>query len=178
MAGTTTAPPRSSYTWSARTFHWTIAGLMAGMFITIWLRGAMERGSGAQAFWMGAHTSLGLLVFGLTVLRLLVRSPAPEPLGGPFAALLARAMHGALLAVTLLVPIAGFVRMAAKDRITQFFGYAIASPFGDAPTLYAIGRAVHGDIMQYIVLALIALHVAAAIGHHYVLRDDTLRRMT
>jgi cytochrome b561 len=148
------------------------------MFITIWIRGAMESKSAAQAFWTNAHTSLGFLVFGLTVLRLITRPRPPESGESGFSEFLRTAMHTTLLAVTLLLPISGFVRMAARDRVTDFFGYGIPSPFGDAPAIYAIGRALHGDVMQYVVLALVGLHVAAALGHHFVLKDNTLRRMT
>jgi cytochrome b561 len=178
MASATAIAPRTSYTLLAKFYHWSIAVLMASMFITIWIRELTESKSAAQAFWTNAHTSLGILVFGLTVLRLLTRPRAPESGESGISEFLRTAMHRLLLAVTLLVPIAGFVRMAAKNRVTDFFGYVIPSPFGDAPTLYAAGRAVHGDVMQYAVLALIGLHIAAALGHHYVLRDDTLRRMT
>jgi cytochrome b561 len=178
MANIAVAAPRASYTLFAKFYHWSIAVLMASMFVTIWIRELTESKSAAQAFWTNAHTSLGILVFGLTVLRLLTRPRPPETGDPAFAAFLRTSMHRVLLAVTLLVPIAGFVRMAAKDRITDFFGYTIPSPFGDAPMLYGAARALHGDTMQYVVLALIGLHVAAALGHHYVLRDDTLRRMT
>lgn len=178
MASTATLTSRTSYTRLAKFYHWSIAALIAGMFITIWLRGAMVSKSPAQLFWTNAHTSLGILVFGLTVLRLLSRQRPPESGESGFPEFLRTAMHGTLMAVTLLLPVSGFVRMAAKDRATEFFGYAIASPFGDAPAIYAIGRALHGDVMQYVVLALVAAHVAAGLGHHFVLRDDTLRRMT
>ena len=178
MASIAASASRTSYTLLAKFYHWSIAVLMASMFITIWIREVTESKSAAQAFWTNAHTSLGILVFGLTVLRLLTRPRAPESDGSAFAEFLRTSLHRLLLAVTLLVPIAGFVRMAAKNRVTDFFGYVIPSPFGDAPTLYSAGRALHGDTMQYVVLALIGLHVAAALGHHYILKDDTLRRMT
>jgi cytochrome b561 len=177
MASTAVSAPQTSYTLAAKFYHWTTAVLIAAMFVTIWLRGFVESKSAAQAFWTNTHTSLGILVFGLTVLRLLSRVRTPESGESAFAEFLRTAMHRTLLAVTLLLPISGFVRMAARNRVTDFFGYAIPSPFGDAPSIYAIGRALHGDAMQYVVLALIALHVAAALGHHFVLKDETLRRM-
>nr|WP_294523631.1 cytochrome b [uncultured Rhodopila sp.] len=177
MASTAVSAPQTSYTLPAKFYHWTTAVLIAAMFVTIWLRGFMESKSPAQAFWTNAHTSLGILVFGLTLVRLLSRPHAPESGESAFAEFLRTAMHRTLLVVTLLLPISGFVRMSARNRVTDFFGYAIASPFGDAPSIYAIGRALHGDAMQYVVLALIGLHVVAALGHHYVLKDDTLRRM-
>ena len=86
-------------------------------------------------------------------------------------------MHGLLYLVTLLVPVSGFLRMTAKNRVTSFFGFEIPSPTGDSPGIYAFGRALHGDWMQYVVLALIGLHIAAALWHHFVVKDATLRRM-
>jgi cytochrome b561 len=178
MASIAVTAPRASYTLLAKFYHWSIAVLMASMFITIWIRDLTESKSAAQAFWTNAHTSLGILVFGLTVLRLLTRPRPPESGESGISEFFRTSMHRLLLAVTLLVPIAGFVRMAAKNRVTDFFGYAIPSPFGDAPTIYGAARALHGDVMEYAVLVLIGLHVAAAIFHHYIIKDDTLRRMT
>ena len=86
-------------------------------------------------------------------------------------------LHVLLYSLTLLVPVAGFLRMTAKDRITNFFGIGIPSPTGDAPGIYAFGKALHGEAMEYIVLTVIALHVAAALWHHFVVKDATLRRM-
>lgn len=130
-----------SYTPLAKTFHWMIAALMASMFVTIWIREETERGSPARAFWTDAHTSLGILVFALTVARLLTHTPAPPPLGrSEVAHKAAKVLHVLLYSLTLLVPVAGFLRMTAKDRITNFFGIGIPSPTGDAPGIYALGR--------------------------------------
>ena len=167
-----------SYTPLAKTFHWMIAALMASMFVTIWIREETERGSPARAFWTDAHTSLGILVFALTVARLLTHTPAPPPLGrSEVAHKAAKVLHVLLYSLTLLVPVAGFLRMTAKDRITNFLGLGIPSPTGDAPGIYALGKALHGEAMEYIVLTVIALHVAAALWHHFVVKDATLRRM-
>lgn len=73
-----------SYTPLAKTFHWMIAALMASMFVTIWIREETERGSPARAFWTDAHTSLGILVFALTVARpshTHARAAAVRPVG-------------------------------------------------------------------------------------------------
>jgi cytochrome b561 len=168
-----------SYTALAKTFHWVIAALVTFMFITIWIREETERDSPERAFWTDAHTSLGILVFVLTLARLLARPPAPPPLGRPeLARKAAKVVHVLLYLITLFLPVAGFLRMTAKDRVTNFFGEGIPSPTGDAPGIYAFAKALHGDAMQYIVLTLIALHVGAALWHHFVVKDPTLRHMT
>ena len=168
----------TGYTPLAKTFHWIIAALMALMFITIWIREETERDSPERAFWTDAHTSLGILIFVLTIARLATRLPAPPPLErSELANKAAKAIHGLLYLVTVLVPVSGFLRMTAKDRVTNFFGIGIPSPTGDAPSVYAVGKALHSEPMEYIVLALIAAHVAAALWHHFIMRDATLRRM-
>jgi cytochrome b561 len=167
-----------SYTALAKTFHWIIAALVTFMFIKIWIREETERDSPERAFWTDAHTSLGILVFILTLARLLAHTPAPPPFGrSELTRKAAKVSHVLLYLVTLLVPVAGFLRMTAKDRVTKFFGIGIPSPTGDAPGIYAFGKALHGDAMQYIVLALIGLHVGAALWHHFIVKDPTLRRM-
>jgi|WetSurMetagenome_2_1015567.scaffolds.fasta_scaffold296642_1 superoxide oxidase len=170
-------PAPIKYRLLARAFHWGIALLMAGMFISIWIRSFTERDSPERAFWMGVHTSLGILVFGLTVLRLITRRAPPPPLEHGLTHAAAVAMHWLLMLATLLVPLTGFVRVIARGRDVNFFGLAIPSLTGDAPDVYNVARALHGGLMEYTVLALIALHAAAALWHHVVLKDATLRRM-
>ena len=165
------------YTPLAKWFHWIVAALMALMFITIWIREETERDSPERAFWTDTHTSLGILVFIVTIARIAARVPSPPPLGSEIAHRAAGAMHSLLYLATVVVPLSGFLRMAAKDRVTSFFGFKIPSPTGDAPGIYAFGRALHDEWMQYIVLALIGLHIAAALWHHFVVKDATLRRM-
>jgi cytochrome b561 len=168
-----------SYTALAKAFHWVIAALVTLMFITIWICEETERDSPERAFWTDAHTSLGILVFILTLARLLARTPAPAPLGSSeLARKAAKGGHVLLYLLTLLLPVTGFLRMTAKGRVTHFFGIGIPSPTGDAPGMYAFAKALHGDAMQYTVLAVIALHVGAALWHHFVVKDPTLRRMT
>jgi superoxide oxidase len=178
MPTTSDIAESASYTPLAKTFHWILAALMALMFITIWVREESERGSPERAFWTDAHTSLGILIFVLTITRLIARTPMPPPLGSELARKAAKLIHGLLYLVTVLVPVSGFLRMTAKDRVTNFFGIGIPSPTGVAPFIYEFAKALHGELMQYIVLLLIGLHVMAALWHHFIMKDATLRRMT
>src|SRR5512134_127010 len=102
----------------AKTFHWIIAALMALMFITIWIREETERDSPERAFWTDTHTSLGILVFIVTIARIAARVPLPPPLGWEIAHRAAGAMHSLLYLATVVVPLSGFLRMATKDRVT------------------------------------------------------------
>ncbi|CAH2604867.1 Cytochrome b [Rhodovastum atsumiense] len=175
---TTTASIRiPRYSFTARTYHWITVLLMAGMFLTYWVHELAGRDNPLNAAAMNLHTSFGLLILGLTVLRLLIR-PRPPQVTGPFIGeLLRKSMHYLLLTATLLLPITGYLRRASRGRASDFFGYQIPSLTGDWPAINEAMKLLHGDIMQYALLALIGLHAAAALGHHYLLKDDTLRRM-
>jgi cytochrome b561 len=175
LASAVPAPAR--YTLLARTFHWSIAVLIAGMFITMFLHESAGEGTAASLFWIKAHMSLGLLVFALSLLRLLARQTPPEPVTRGIAHLAARGMQKLLMLVTLLLPVTGFLRVTTHGRAVSFFGYAIPSVTGDLPSVNAVFKLLHGGAMPLIVLTLIGLHIAAALFHHFVLKDATLKQM-
>jgi cytochrome b561 len=177
MSLATAVPAPARYTLLARTFHWTIALLMAGMFITMFLHQGAEENSPAALYWIKAHMSLGLLVFGLSLLRLLARQTPPEPLSRGIARLAAVGMQKLLLLVTLLLPVTGFLRVMTHGYAVSFFGYAIPSVTGNMPDVNAVFKLLHGGVMPLVVLTLIGLHIAAALFHHFVLKDATLKQM-
>lgn len=163
----------------ARLFHWTIALLVAGMFLTDWLRGASERGSPERVWWLSAHESLGLLVLVLTIGRLAWRltHPAPPIHGTPLIRKAAEAGHALLYLATLGLPLAGIGRAMAGGTDVAFFGLAIPSLTGRNDTIEAVTSFLHGGVVMNLLLALIAGHVLAALWHQFLLKDGTLQRM-
>ena len=126
---------------------------------------------------MGLHSTVGLLVLTLAVLRILWRSttPAPAHVGPAWLAPLANAGHVALYALTVALPVTGLVaRWAHSGTATLIGGLSIPAPF-PLPQTKLFGE-VHVAI-AYTLAALVAAHVLAALVHHFVLRDATLRRM-
>lgn len=175
LASTIPAPAR--YTLLARTFHWAIAVLVAGMFVTMFLHKSAVEGSAESLYWIEAHSSLGILVFAVSLLRLLARQTPPPPLSRGIIRLAGVGMHKLLMLLTLLLPLTGFFRIMTRGRAVDFFGYDIPSLTGNLPAINPIFKLLHGGAMPLIVLSLIALHVAAALFHHFVLKDATLKQM-
>jgi len=136
------------------------------------------------------HKSFGLLVFVLAVLRVLWRwkNGFPEPARplSRFEHLAALWMHKALLACTLLMPITGMLFSGASGHGFGFFGLKIfpastqhaanGSVVPNNAALSDLGQNLH-DFLGYALVCLILLHVAAALKHHLVDRDETLSRM-
>lgn len=163
----------------AKTFHW-----LGALFVVLaWLLGTFidDLPKAWDAKVLFTHMTLGLTVLALLVLRVGWRFARPVPALatklGTTAAALARGMQWLLYALMLALPITGIVFEFARGQPLPLFGLAeIASPW---PRDRAFSRSV-GEVhetLANIVLSLAALHAAAALFHHYVLKDRTLLRM-
>ncbi|MFC3678257.1 cytochrome b [Ferrovibrio xuzhouensis] len=172
--------PPLRFTLPARLFHWTIAAMIVLLYATDYLREAAERGSALRTTILAAHTTIGILVLGLTILRLgwRLHAGAPAPLGhSPLLRFAASTGHATLYGITLIMPVFGYLRLATRDQVTSFFGFPIQSVTGKVPWLYDIAHFIHGEFGEIFIIVVVAGHVAAALWHHYIIRDDTLRRM-
>ncbi|MBK1722835.1 cytochrome b [Thiocystis violacea] len=163
----------------AQGFHWLIALLLLGLFVTNTIREMVPEES--ESVWLGLHMSLGILVFLLTIARLGWRKLVPPPVlidAPKWSQVAANAAHVLLNLSTLLVPIFGYLRVASKDYAANFFGLQIPSVTGQMQGLHELMEDVfHGEPMEIFLYVLIGLHVVAALWHQYVLKDNGLRRM-
>ena len=170
------------YSQVARWFHWTIALLIIGNLLGGFFHDALPR------TWigtiMGAHKAIGLTVLALSLARLAWRlgHPAPRPMANHAAweVALARTTHWVLYAFMVLMPLAGWLMVSAAEtrRPLEFFGLFPLPylPTGADATLAGIGHEAH-EIIGWGFVALLVLHVAGALKHQWVDRDDTLGRM-
>lgn len=160
--------------------HWLTLILLAAVYALIELRGIFPKGTDAHQAMKTWHFMLGLGVLGLVVARLALRAlfeaPPIEPPPPVWQHRLAVAMHLALYAWLIVQPLLGWLALSAKGHPIPFFGLEL--PALVAPDK-ALGKSLE-DIHEAIGILgywLIGLHAAAALFHHYLMRDDTLRRM-
>lgn len=161
--------------------HWAVAVLV----LVAWALGTFDdvlpRGA-ARAAGLAVHMSAGLAVIALVVLRLLWRvgDPPPPPAETSLGAWLERAgvlAHYALYVLLIAAPLAGIgVRFAGGEALPVFGLFDIASPWPADRAFTRIFKEMHEVLANGLVI-LAGLHMAAALFHHWVLRDDTLRRM-
>lgn len=126
------------------------------------------------------HRALGVLFGILLVLRLVARTAQVRPqvrARSGWERRTAAAAHFALYALPVLLVASGYLISTADGRSVDVFGW-----FEVPAMLHGIeGQAdIAGEIHFWLAMALlavIALHVAAALRHHLVDRDDTLLRM-
>jgi len=158
--------------------HWAIFLLVVVAYAAVNLRG--PKGSESRDFWMGIHVWAGLLVLGLSLLRLgwrLTHGPPPVDSSSIVMTWLAKAAHIALYAFIILQPIFGVLTFNVEGNPVPLLGTGMSfSIVGANASLAPLVEDLHeavGEIFYYV----IGLHAAAALWHHYVLRDDTMRRM-
>ncbi len=180
-------PARSRSSTLAITLHWLIAviiigNLVGGLTIDYWLDSpdpAMQQTGG---FIMGLHKSLGLTVIVLTLVRLAARiASPPPPLPAhmtPLERLLARATHLLFYGLMLALPLSGWAMVSTGKRINPipWFGLFDVPPLPLPTSLNGVFHESH-EIIGYIAIATIVLHVAGALKHQYLDRDDVLGRM-
>lgn len=160
--------------------HWLIAGLIA-VQAALGLTGLMLPLGVEKLATLARHKSLGLTILALAALRLLWRwlNPTP-PLPSnvkPYERLLARFTHAALYVLLFAMPLTGWTMSSARGFPVSWFNlFQLPDLVPKSPALYGALVTTHAALA--ITLALVvALHVAGALKHHYVLKDDTLRRM-
>lgn len=160
--------------------HWAMAVLIAGVYAAIELREFFPKGSDMREGFKSWHFMLGLMVLLLVVVRIISRLATTAPPITPVPALWQRraatAAHLALYGLMLGMPIAGWVILSAKGAPIPFFGLALPPLIGPDKALAAQVREIH-ETAGTVGYWLIGLHAAAALAHHYVWKDDTLRRM-
>jgi cytochrome b561 len=167
--------PRSDrYSGVAIVFHWVIA-LLVILNLAIGLLAPL-RG------WMPGHKSIGITVLALTLARVawrLVHRPPPLPARTPaWEKGVAHATHWTLYALLLAMPLTGWAMVSGstKRRPLDWFG-AFDIPYLPVSTnVGGLGHDAHG-VLGWLMLALVVLHVAAALRHHLILRDTVLARM-
>lgn len=162
---------------SLRIAHWVIALLV---FLT-WPLGLMigfVKDAVKLDFYL-VHESLGFLVLWLMLVRLgirltggAVRVEAPR-----HEKIAAESVHGLLYLFLILMPVSGFLATNAHGFPLKWFGlFEVWSPIGKMPDIAVTLSAIH-EWSAWILLALFALHIAAALFHHVVRRDATLYRI-
>lgn len=159
--------------------HWLTAALIGLAYGSSWLQEAFEDGP-MEAVLQGWHTTFGIAVFGLVALRLVLRAasrtPAITPAPPAWQATLATLMHVALYGLMIAQPLTGWLLTNADGHAVVWFGYPLPALIGPSERLEDLLEDVHEAIANagYV---LIGLHTAAALFHHYVVRDNTLARM-
>ena len=143
-------------------FHWLMLLLIASVYACIELRELYPKGSDPREALKMWHFMLGMSVFFLTFLRLAARLCAPS--------------HIALYALMIGMPLLGWCLLSAAGKPVPFFGMELPALIAPDKDLAGLIKEIH-ETFGTVGYFLIAAHAAAALYHHYFLRDNTVTRM-
>jgi len=170
------------YAPAAQALHWaTVALLAVSIPIALVLHWSPPADEPLKFRLYTLHESIGLTVWVLTLARAAwrLRHPPPPPLPSwsPLVRRASKTVQGGLYAVLLTMPIVGWAANSASGFPTTFW-WAIELP-AIAPANKNLGWGLIGAhrALGYALIVLLVAHVGGALRHHFVLRDDTLRRM-
>jgi cytochrome b561 len=183
------APDRSRYSAVAIVLHWLIALLILSNIGLAWYFNTLK--GPAEVAPLMLHKSIGITVLLLSVLRVawrLINPPPPLPayvVG--WEKWLARATHLAFYVLMLGLPLSGWAMVSASPLIkvhpTVLFGLihwpAMPLPGLDSDQLHAAKKLFQftHDKLAWVAYGAVALHVAGALKHQFISRDDIVARM-
>jgi len=164
----------------SKTLHWVIVLLIINQWIIAERAEGLPRGPALiETLWW--HKSLGITVLFLAVIRLAWRwmNPVPslEAETRPWERVAAKISHVLLYALIFAVPLTGWMMSSARSFPVSWFGlFQMPDLVSPSPSLYELLRDLHG--LLFAALVLVALvHAAGALKHHFIDRNDVLRRM-
>jgi cytochrome b561 len=169
------------YTRTAIALHWLIALLIICNF-PLGLYMSDLHLSPLKLRLYAYHKWNGIVILALVILRLLWRSthrPPPLPARqAPWERRLAQGVHHALYLLILVVPVSGWLMTSALGVPVVLFGVLpLPDLIGKNKELGDALKTVHSGL-NYTLLAAFILHVAGALKHRFVDRDETLSRMS
>ena len=160
--------------------HWLIVVLIIVQVILANIAEDLPLGMKKLAMY-ARHKSVGITILALAVIRLIWRwaNPTPELPAKlkPYERTLAGLTHFGLYLILFAMPLSGWMMTSARGFPVSWFGFFQLPDFvAKNDALYKAMLQTH-HMLALLLYAIVFLHVAAALKHHFILKDDVLRRM-
>ncbi|MGL5408803.1 MAG: cytochrome b [Shewanella sp.] len=170
---------RKTYSKTSIALHW-VTGLA---FITVFLFGDylsdLPRGPEKLEL-LTLHKSFGVVILLIALARIGWRikegAIVPASQMPAWQQHAAKAIHGLLMLATLAMPISGIAMNIGGGRALEVFGYTLVAAGESLPWLQELGSAIHKTAPP-LIIAIVLLHILAAIKHQVIDKDATIARM-
>ena len=163
----------------AKAFHWTVFALVAAQFVVAIAMPDIGRGTKPDTL-INLHLSLGFTILVVVAARWLWRLGHPVPLVTadvpPWEQQVARITHALFYVLLVVSPLLGWANASARDWDIIMFGRALPHLVAPQSPIGRLAGDVH-MVLAWSLLALIGLHVAAALYHYFIRHDGVLQRM-
>lgn len=171
---------KSEYTAAQKVLHWVIFLLIAAQYAVGSIMPHIGRNTPDEG-WVNWHLSIGAATLFFIFVRLMVRiaRPVALPETGPgWQRRLASATHLSIYVLILAMCILGWAAASYRGWTVYLFGIVPLPGLAAKGTPWAHTAGDVHDVLLYVLLAPIALHIFAAFYHQFVLRDRLLERMS
>jgi cytochrome b561 len=164
----------------AQLLHWLIVLFIVAQFTLATLFEQLPAGAKKLTL-LSRHKSIGITILILAVVRLAWRWSNPTPTLPdtlkPYERTLARLTHALLYVLLFAVPLSGWLMSSARGFPVSWFGFLqLPDLVPKNKVLYEALVTTHG-ILAWTLGIVATVHLVAALKHHFVLKDDVLRRM-
>ncbi|MFT6056718.1 MAG: cytochrome b561 [Pseudohongiellaceae bacterium] len=153
---------------------------MVAIYGSIELHETIPRGNPLRAATEDWHIYLGFTILVLALARLFINmrltAPPISPNPPSWQMLATKGMKIYLYALMLIMPILGWLYLSANDEAINWFFIPLPAIAPVSETIAEFAGEAH-EIFGLSGYLFIGIHAAAALYHHYLVKDDTLRRM-
>ena len=170
---------RDSYGSVTITLHWLVTIAVVGLFVLgVWMV-QLDYYDSWYNRGPALHKSIGILLFMVMLVRLAWRysNPHPRLIGSRFEQKAAGIVHRLLYALMYPLMISGYLISTADGRAIEVFGLIdIPATLSGIDNQEDIAGVIH-EWLAYALIGLVVLHGTAALKHHFIDRDEILKRM-
>jgi len=164
----------------AKLLHWTIVVLIIAQFVLASSADDLPNGLEKLKL-LATHKSIGMTVLMLALVRIgwrLTNPVPPSPATMPrWQVRAAHTSHFVLYALLLAQPITGWIMSSARNFPVSYFGlFQWPDLVGPSDALHERFEDIH-HLLGEALLVIALVHAAAALYHHFWIKDDVLRRM-
>lgn len=170
----------NSYHKFSKILHWVIAVIVLAMLSLSFFLGDVPDSLKPSAYTI--HKSLGLTVLFLMLIRIFwifyIGRPSLPSNTPNWEYLLSRVVQYSFYIFLIIMPLAGWIMATASNRSPVYFGIQVLPcPWiTPDPSLAKFMNLTH-KTCAWILLGLVFLHISGALKHHFLNKDDVLKKM-
>ncbi len=163
----------------SKSLHWSMALIIFGLLGVGFYFDEISYGAN-QFELLSLHKSFGLLILWMVALRIiwnrLSKKPSPLPSHQKWEHILAKITHLFLYFALIGMPLSGWIMSMSGGYPVSFFGLSVPSFIDKDSDINALSWQIH-QILAYALVIGISLHASGAFKHHFIDKDNTLKRM-
>jgi len=170
----------SGFGWVTILLHWITAITVAGLFVLGWIMVDLTYYDSLYYKLPFIHKSVGILLGAVLLLKMFWKrfnTTASLASHGRLEIIGARLAHWVLILAMIIIVISGYlISTADGSGISVFDWFMVPATITTIPGQEDLAGEVH-KIMAYGMALMVLIHAIAALKHHFIDKDDTLRRM-